>query len=283
VPLPPALDLARAERLLSELIRAPSGVEEALRRAGGGQGLLAAQLRATVSGDGERPAELRLGVYANAYFYRLLDCLREDYGALAQALGEGFFHDAIALYLLACPPRHPSIRYAGDRLAGFLGEHASAAPLRERFPWSADLAALEWALQSAFDARDAEPLRGEDVAGRPPEQWAAIELRADPSLQLLELRWPLVGLRRAFERDQPLATGELRPAPEAVLVWRLREQPAYRRLEPDEAAALRRVAAGTRFGEVCECAADLVGPENAPGQAAQWLARWLADGCLQRP
>ena len=274
-----ALDLAHTERLLSELIRAPSGVEEALRQDGGGA--LEAQLHATVSGDDERPAELRLGVYANAYFYRLLDCLREDYGALAAALGEGYFHDAMALYLLACPSRHPSIRYAGDRVSGFLRDHPSAQVLRKRFPWAADLAALEWALQSAFDARDAEPLTAQDVAGTPPEQWAGIVLLADPSLQLLELEWPLVALRRAFEREEPLAVESLDPARETVLVWRLREQPAYRRLDPDEAAALGRVAAGTRFGEVCELAARFVGPDEAPGRAAQWLSRWVQDGCLR--
>jgi hypothetical protein len=67
-----------------------------------------------------------------------------------------------------------------------------------------------------------------------------------------------------------------------VLVWRHAEQVAYRVLEPAEAAAFALVRAGTRFGEVCECAASFVGEETAPGQAATWLSRWLADDCLRR-
>jgi hypothetical protein len=283
VPLPGAPELEGTERLLSALIRAPSGVAAAISEDAGEPGRsLKAQLHATVRGDAERPAALRLEVYANAYFFRILDCLREDYAALAAALGDDHFHNAVVGYLLAFPSRHPSIRYCGDRLGPYLREHEQAAPLRERFPWAADLADLEWALQGAFDAPEAEALAAEHLARLDPEQWGDLKLRADPAVHWLEPAWPVADVRRAFEGEQPLGIDALTPARETVLVWRRSEQVAYRVLDLDEAQALALVRAGTRFGDVCDLAAHFVGEDEAPGQAATWLSRWIADGCLQR-
>jgi hypothetical protein len=278
---PDAPDLARTERLLSELIRAPAGVQATLARPG--QIALATQLQEAVAGDAERPPQNRLEVYANAYFYRILDCLKEDYAALAAVLGEDFFHDTVVAYLLACPPRHPSIRYVGDRMAQFLAEDERLAPVRERFPFAADLARLEWALQDAFDAPDALAMAIEDVARLAPEDWAGLLLRPDASVRLLELAWPVATLRKAFERDEtvPEATS-VKADPETVLVFRRSESVSYRLVDADEADALRAVLHGTQFGHVCEIAALHVGEDEAPGTAARWLARWLADQCIRK-
>src|SRR5690349_10960396 len=42
----------------------------------------------------------RLGVYANAYFYRLLESLAADYKTVHRVLGEEKFHELIAHYLM---------------------------------------------------------------------------------------------------------------------------------------------------------------------------------------
>jgi hypothetical protein len=278
---PDAPELARTERLLSELIRAPSGVQATLARPG--SSALATQLQDAVTGDAERSPEHRLEVYANAYFYRILDCLKEDYAALTAVLGDDYFHDTVVAYLLACPSRHPSIRYVGDRLGNFLAEHPQVAPVRERFPFAADLARLEWALQDAFDAPDAVALALEDVARLPPEDWAGLLLRPDASVQLLDLAWPVATLRRTFEREEPLPEPANVPQdPETVLVFRRSESVSYRLVDTDEAEALRAVLRGTQFGNVCEIAALHVGEDEAPGTAARWLARWIADQCIRR-
>ena len=72
---------------------------------------------------GFAPAD-RLAVYANAYFARIHDCLRDDFGALARALGPAAFHDLVKTYLMMHAPTRPSLRHAGAHLA----EHLSTEP-----------------------------------------------------------------------------------------------------------------------------------------------------------
>ena len=71
----------------------------------------------------------RLRIYGNAYFTRLLECLRAEFPALVQALGEEAFDGLAFGYLL----EHPSQSYTLARLAAGLPEYlAITRPPRER-------------------------------------------------------------------------------------------------------------------------------------------------------
>ena len=87
----------------------------------------------------EAGAVRRLDVYANMYFFRLLDVLRGDYPKLAAALGETALHNLCTDYVLTHPSDNPSLRHFGRHLPGFLKKHSLGV---ER-PHLADLAALE--------------------------------------------------------------------------------------------------------------------------------------------
>jgi hypothetical protein len=270
--------LASAQAALLRWIVALEGVARALADDGDPEGRA---LEALVRGDAELPALARVGVYAHAYFERIRKCLAGDFPALSRALGEAAFHDLVKLYLLACPPRHWSLRYAGDRLAEFAGRHPAAAAIRARCPFAGDVAALEYAIAQAFDAPDAAPLARDDLARLPAEAWAEHVLRAAPGLQRLELGWPVQRLREAHEGDaEPPA---LEPAATLLGVWRERERVFFRALHGEEADALAGLLAGEPFGALCERIERHVGAERTPVRAAQLLERWLADGWLRAP
>jgi len=264
----------RIQQLISQLVREPEGVAAALRKDAGGA--LARELESAVCGNARMGAAERLEVYANAYFFRIHDALKEEYPALAAAIGDGWFNDLAGLYLLDFPSRHPNLANAGAKLARFLAEHERAAPLRQRFPWAADVARLEWAIQVAFDAPDARPLRPEDVARIPPEDWADLGLALHPTAELFELAWPVCALRRASDAEAPVVA-PTSAAPEHVLVWRIDERVSYRVLDDLEASALACVARGARFGEILEHAAERLDDDAAPLQGAEWLRRWVTD------
>ena len=76
-------------------------------------------LAGVVSGDERLDPVQRLDIYANMYFWRLLDILRGDYSALVAVLGDDAFHNLVTDYLLACPSTHPSVRNVGARLADY--------------------------------------------------------------------------------------------------------------------------------------------------------------------
>ncbi len=267
--------LASAQRDLLRWLSAPEGVLRALADEDRGAG---ARLAALVRGDAELPASHRLGVYAHAYFARILAALRDDFPALARALGDAAFHDLVKLYLVARPPRHWSLRYAGAGLAEFVGSHAAAVVFRERWPFAGDLARLEWAIVEAFDASDAPPLRREDLFALPPERWGELVLAPGPGLALLRLSWPVQRLREELEAPHAPV---LAPEPTPVGVWRQDERVFYRALPLDEADALEGLLAGEPFDALCARIERHAG-DGAARRALTLLERWLADGLLAR-
>ena len=287
-------ELERAQTRLWRLIAGPEGVRAALQD----EPPSAAPLDTLLVSDERLDAETRLDVYANAYFYRILDVLREDYPALEQTLGETAFHDLVTSYLAVHPSRHPSLRFVGARLAGFLAEHSAAESFRRTAPWAADLATLERTLGDAFDAADSEVARREDLAGLEPDAWAALDLSLAPGVRLLELEWPVDALRAALRREDPLPglrredplpalrneeepppTLERRPT--RLCIWRRDERVHHRTLVGAEARALAAVARGTPFGALCEAVAADQGDANTAALCAGWLGRWLDDALLR--
>jgi hypothetical protein len=270
--------LAAAQRRLWQLITAPEGVAAALAEEGDPHGR---SLTGLLASDRELAAARRLDVYANAYFSRIHDCLTEDHGALAAAIGAEAFHDLVTAYLLAHPPRHPSLRFAGEKLADFLSGDRAAEPFRRPWPWAADLARLEWALVDAFDAADAPTLRREDLAHIPAPRWPELRLRFQPSVRILRLAWPVQRLRNAWDRDVPLP--RLAAARRtAICVWRRAERVYFRPVTSLEADLLEAARKGEAFAELCARAQEELGERAAPAHVADRLGRWIADELLAR-
>src|SRR5204862_3776547 len=120
----PGPGVARTESLFWALITAPEGVRPGLD-AMVGRGVAApGDLDGMIDGGAKMTPAERLDIYANMYFFRLLDCLKEDFPKLLEALGAGRFHHLLTDYLLAWPSAHPSRRCVGARLPGFPEQHA---------------------------------------------------------------------------------------------------------------------------------------------------------------
>ncbi|MCZ6463674.1 MAG: DNA-binding domain-containing protein [Proteobacteria bacterium] len=271
------MSLRAAQQLVWRLVTGPEGVRAALEESAAD----ARALTELIEGDDRLSAPERLEVYATAYFVRIHDALAEDYAALAWSLGADPFHDLVTSYLAVRPPRHPSLRFAGEALPSFLADHAAAEPFRHRWAWAPDLARLDWALVDAFDAPDATPAVREDFARVAPERWADLHPVLDASVQLLDLAWPAHTLRGAFERNE--SPPEIAAAPTPLCVWRSRERVRYRALDALEAEALAGTSRGASFGETCEQAAATVGEVEAPARAAAWFGRWVEDGLIVSP
>lgn len=207
-----ASTLLGAESLFWELITAPEGVRpglEALVRAGKAD---ASAIESLLGGDDRLPAAERLDIYANMYFFRLLDCLREDFPRLATALGEGRFHNLATDYLLAHPSANPSLRYLGERLPAFIAGHA----LARESACLADLTLLEWTRADLFDAADARALGRDDVASLAGAHGGDLPLRTVPAFRLLRLDHDAPALWRELrDRDQSDSGAPSEEMPEA--------------------------------------------------------------------
>ncbi len=265
--------LKSIQSLLYRLITAPSGVGEGLAAE---RGLPAGGLESVIRGDDRLSAQDRVDIYANMYFYRLLEVMKEDYSATAEVLGEVNFHNLITGYLLEYPPTEPSVMWAGRHLADFLRDH----PLSEEFPFVADLATLERATIDVFCAADAPVLEAAEMNSIPARRWAAVRMRRVPASAILQVQWKVADVLRAVEEKrrwtQPSRVSN------RILVWRRHSRVSYREIGSGEAEALTALDRSRAFAEVCEMLARDLPDNTAAGEISRLLAQWLADGLIMR-
>jgi hypothetical protein len=266
-------DLALLQRRFFRLVLAPAGIEAELP-AFSRDDPMGVPLRRWIRAPDEAGAQERLSVYANMYFFRLLDVLRGDYPKLAAVLGDATMHNLATDYLLRYPSDNPSLRYLGRHLPGFLCEH----DLGRKRPELWDLAALEWARVEAFDVADEAVLTREEVAALPEAAWPAHAFRAVGSARTLSLHHPAHEIWNAVDRGEAAPVVEARPT--ELLIWRRGWWVHHRPIERDERSALARVLAARPFAEVCAALGEELSEADAARTAVGLLLRWIDEGLL---
>jgi len=217
----------------------------------------------------------RVDVYHHAYRARLIEALRSNFPVLHRVLGDEAFAELALNYLADHPSGRPSIRWFGDALPAWAAAHPGALP----HPALADLAAMEWALGTSFDAADATPLAFADMASRPPGAWPDARFAPHPSVTMLSLDWAVEPIWQALTLDEEAATGEPEPLRHRLLAWRQGLETRWRSLPDDEAVLLAACLAGEPFAAMCERAMASQG-DAAPAWVAAALRRWVDDGLL---
>jgi len=263
--------LEQTQRLLWKLITAPEGAASGLAQLSAAERDLAASL---IGGDARLAAIDRVEVYADMYFYRIRDCLKEDFAAVCAVVGEAHFHNLITDYLLAHPPSHFSLRYAGRHLPEYLERYA----LARQWPCVADLARLEWAIVDVFDAPDVTPIGAAELAAVPQEQWPEVRFQLTPALRVLRLQWPVHTVWQQVQQGEPPADPV--PGETTLRVWRQDLRVFHRPVDAAEAAALEAVAHGESFASVCGRVGELLGEAAGAERVAQLLESWFADGLI---
>ena len=233
-------------------------------------------IESKVAGTVKVDASTRLQIYANAYRLRLLEVLQLDYEALHTLMGDREFQRLGRAYIDRYPSAHPNIRWFGLSMCRFLRENT---PYRAH-PVLAEMAAIEWALRSAFDAGDVDPLTVNEVAAVPPQSWPTMRPIPQPSVQRLNFEWNTVTLWKAIDAD------ELPPQPQKLeratgwVVWREKLRPQFRSLEVDEAWALDAVLQRKPFSVICEGLCEWIDEQHVGLRAATLLKTWVSEGII---
>lgn len=273
-----SLDLRHTQELFWTLITAPEGVRAAIDGLSGRGAIDEAAINALFAGDARLPAVERLDIYANMYFYRLLDCLAEDFPKVRAAVGPAHFHNLVTDYLLRHPSEHPSLRFLGRRLPEFIRDQPPAA----EFPFLADLARLEWARADVFDAADAVPLSRAALARLPQERAGESRFTLIPAFALLRLDHEVVRFWRALDEAGPGHDPVPPPARRstAARVWRKDLVVYHASLDEEEALCLELAQAGETLGRICQVLAAGRSPAKATERAGKMIQTWLEDGIL---
>ena len=242
------------------------------------RGILAGDDR-VLAGIPDSPREKRetlFGVYRYAYGSRLVEALRNDHELLHAYLGDEMFDEMGHAYVRAHTSEHPNLRWFSQALPDFL---RSNAPYSD-YPVVAELAALEKALNDAFDGTDGAVLALADVAAFAPEIWKDLTFTAHPTAARLDLATNAAAIWRALKTDETPPDAETSDEPVRILIWRQENTPMFRELPAEEAMMWDEAARGVPFGVLCSMLATYDDPDSAAGRGAGYLHGWVTGGLL---
>jgi hypothetical protein len=239
----------------------------------------------------------RLEIYNKQYWFRLLDCLYDDFPGLRALLGDDRFHDMSVAYLTKYPSDSFALSQLGNRLEKFLKQQprwVAKNPTLAR-----DLVRLEWAHIVAFDGEALPPLEIDTLldGGDP----STLRLAFQPYITFLTCDYPVdnfvVSVRRREEPKGEASNAVAErapnkkakkvklPAPEKIYlaVHRHDHSVWYKRMEPEAYAICVALQKGLPLQAACERALRRKKKdENFSGTLQKWFAQWASFGWFCR-
>ncbi|MBV9488206.1 MAG: putative DNA-binding domain-containing protein [Verrucomicrobia bacterium] len=238
----------------------------------------------------------RLEIYSRQYWFRVLDCLYDDYPGLRAVVGERRFMKLAIAYLARYPSESYNLRDLGNRLELFLQHEPHWVAPREEL--ALDMVRFEWAQVMAFDGPSKPPISPDDVLDTPPDR---LRLGLQPYLSLLALRYAVDNFLIAVKQREadslrgeasnavaagPKATKRRRSPrlpdrePIHLAVHRLNNMLYYKRLEPEAFAILSALARGATVEDACVAAVEASDRADCdwPAQIKAWFDTWSALG-----
>jgi hypothetical protein len=228
----------------------------------------------------------RLEIYAQAFYARLLECLREEYPAVKQALGQELFHQFALEYLQQYPSRSYTLGQLGNNFPQYLAESRPVAEVQDAhgMHWAEfliELARLERTISDVFDGPglEEEPgLEPDQLLAIPAERWPYMRLEPAPCLRLLAFKFPVNDYYTAFRQQQAPAMPE--PAETFVAVSRREYVVRRHPLTKMQYLLLKAVEAGESLSMAIGRAADGAPYEfeTSARQLGGWFQHWAGEG-----
>jgi hypothetical protein len=220
--------------------------------------------------------EVLFSVYKHAYGSRLVEAMRNDHKLLHIYLGDEMFDEIGYAYVEANPSRSANLRWFSQALPDFL---KTTEPY-SKYRVLSDLAALEKALNDAFDAEDAPVASLEDVAAFPPEVWNDLKFEPHPSAIRIDLTTNAAAVWLALKDEVDPPDAVTLEEPSRLLIWRQDVTPKFRELTAEEAMMWAEAVSGIPFGVLCTMLATYDDPDSAAARGAGYLHGWVTAGLL---
>jgi hypothetical protein len=298
--LPPRIDslreLRQFQRVMSEALFRPLTAADRLQPAWSD-----GRTTASVAADFVKPTRglssaERLEIYARSYWFRVMDCLYDDYPGVRAILGERRFMKLATAFLAQYPSESFSLRNLGSRLPQFIAnEPAFTAP---RTVLVQDMAHFEWAQVVAFDGPALPVLTQDDIL----DAGAKLRVALQPYLTIMESAYPVDEFALALkQRDSALrgeASNTLTAMPSSrttarprlpraervcVAVHRQDNLLFFKRLEPEAHAILAALRDGRTLTAACAAALREADPAiDWSSRVQEWFQTWQSLGWFCR-
>jgi Putative DNA-binding domain len=242
----------------------------------------------------------RLEIYNRQYWFRVLDCLYDDYPGLRAVVGERRFMKLATAYLTQYPSDSYTLRDLGNRLEQFLRAEPHWSAPREEL--ALDMVRFEWAQVVAFDGPAKPPVTPDDILDTPPSK---LQLGLQPYLTLLELDFAVDDFLIAVKkRESDVLRGEasnaMNGAPKSAVGQKRVRYPKrekvnlgvhrhdnmlyYKRLDQEAFAILTSLSRGITVEDACVEAVTASKRTNVDWspEIKAWFDAWSALGWFCR-
>jgi hypothetical protein len=254
---------------LAEVLRSPTPlVDDAA--------MVAACAKHATGNDRLTPAE-QVDIYRRQFWLRHVDSLIEDYPGLLWLLGDDAFEEFARAYLIAHPPRHPSLRDLGADIVPFSATY-EAFP-SDRVALCREMVAYENAFVDLFDGADVPPLDPQKLTAMSPEDWDTARVVLHPLLARFRLEYPVHLGRSAAKRGEPLPRV---PSPSSthVVLYRRELLVRFEELEPAAFDLLDALARGKSLVAACDDVVAVHGEDGLQEKVGAWFQSWTALGWI---
>jgi len=268
--------LEKIQRWMQACILNQGTAEEAIASDAARAAIPADQARELVLPSKTLSALERLDIYRDMYLLRMEEALSIDYPSLKHLLGDDEFMRLVARYVEV----YPSRSYTLNRLGDHLGEFMETLDDLPRKDFCLELAQLEYALTTVFDAPETPSMTPEQVKAVPPDAWERARLKPVEAFRLLEFNYPVSRYVGAVDEENPFP----RIARKKTWLVAYRTNYGLHRMDLTQPAfqLLSLLAAGKTMGEAIESVMlRKWRPAVKEAHLFEWFRDWMAEGFFQ--
>jgi len=276
-------ELLNVQKWFTSILVKPGTVHEKIALADRHYGLNHQQM---INASEKLSAPEKIGIYARGYFYRLLECMRAEFPALRELIGDELFETFVRSYLGNAPSKTPDLFDLGKDFPAFL--KASQSTLNpDLFPDPAvfdlpiEMAMLERVLSEVSRCQGTEQTEGPQMM---PEHltWAfgMADFKTNPALRLLRQQFAIIDfVRNVYREEKP-------PAPEKkqtfVAVSRKNYNVRMLELEKWQYEFLQALQSGENYRAAIEITTDVctIQPDVLMADLLFWIPLAIDAGYL---
>jgi len=197
--------------------------------------------------------ERRFAVYRNNVVTSLIDVLAGNFPVVQQLVGEAFFRAMGREFVTVNPPTTPIMALYGEHLADFIAAFPPAASV----PYLADMAQLEYAIQTSRHSADSQPISADRLAGLVEDQEALTHtgVKLAPAVQVLNSNFAIASLWHAHQGSSVADLSQIRvDQPEILMLSRPVWEVELHIIDAGAAEFIRRLSHATPLAQAAETA-----------------------------
>ncbi len=198
-----------------------------------------AAFAAQLCGEAEA-GDKRLAIHRHHIASSLGKVLASTFPTVQTLVGADFFRRLAQAYVARDVPVQPVLAEYGAGFPGFV----ATWPAAEGLPYLADMARLDWALNTAFHSPRGPALTAADLAVLPPERLATSSLVLAPGTVVIRSRYPIDLIWAASQPGVPNEKVDLGRGAACLLVMRRTDDAGFMALSEGEAVFIEGVGEG---------------------------------------